>query len=187
MGEKKVLTMLLGSPRKDGNSETLADAFAAGAAEKGYEVRKVRLAGMTLKGCLDCRRCWSAGNPCIQRDEMDKVYEDLEAADVIAFVSPLYYFSWSAQIKPVFDRLLPFGAKDAPRTLNDKKAVLIATAGDDEAEVFDGLRATYRLTVGYLGWENIGEVCAHGIYTRGEMAEKGAAWLSAAKELGGKL
>ena len=35
MGEKKVLTMLLGSPRKEGNSETLADALAAGAAEKG--------------------------------------------------------------------------------------------------------------------------------------------------------
>ena len=53
MGDKKILTMLLGSPRKGGNSETLADALAAGAAEKGYEVRKVRLAGMTLKGCLD--------------------------------------------------------------------------------------------------------------------------------------
>ncbi|MCD7951481.1 MAG: NAD(P)H-dependent oxidoreductase [Synergistaceae bacterium] len=76
MGDKKILTMLLGSPRKGGNSETLADALAAGAAEKGYEVRKVRLAGMTLKGCIDCRRCWSAGTPYIQRDDMDKVYAD---------------------------------------------------------------------------------------------------------------
>ena len=187
MGEKKVLTMLLGSPRKEGHSETLADALAAGAAENGYEVRKVRLAGMTLKGCLDCRRCWSTGSPCIQRDDMDKVYEDIEAADVVAFVSPLYYFSWSSQIKPAFDRLLPFGAKAAPRELGKKKAVLLAAAGDDEAGVFDGLRATYRLTADYLGWENAGEVCAHGIYTRGEMAEKGTAWLEAAKELGGNL
>ena len=46
--------MLLGSPRKEGNSETLADALAAGAAEKGYEVRKVRLAGNDAQGCLDC-------------------------------------------------------------------------------------------------------------------------------------
>ncbi len=184
MGDKKILTMLLGSPRKGGNSETLADALAAGAAEKGYEVRKVRLAGMTLKGCLDCRRCWSAGAPCVQRDDMDKVYADIEAADVVALVSPLYFFTWPAQIKPVFDRLLPFYAKEAPRGLKGKKTLLLSAAGDDGTEVFDGLLATYRLTANYLGWENAGEVCAHGIYTRGEMEEKGAAWLEAAKELG---
>ncbi len=184
MGDKKILTMLLGSPRKGGNSETLADALAAGAAEKGYEVRKVRLAGMTLKGCLDCRRCWSTGTPCVQRDDMDKVYADIEAADTVALVSPLYFFTWSAQIKPIFDRLLPFYAKESPRVIKDKKTLLLSVGGDNEAEVFDGLLATYRLTANYLGWKNAGEVCAHGIYTRGEMEEKGAAWLEAAKELG---
>ena len=68
--------------------------------------------------------------------------------------------------------------------IKDKKTLLLSVAGDNEAEVFDGLLATYRLTANYLGWENAGEVCAHGIYTRGEMEEKGAAWLEAAKELG---
>ena len=57
MEDKKVLTLLLGSPRIGGNTEKLADALAEGAAEKGYEVQKVHLTALTLKGCLDCRKC----------------------------------------------------------------------------------------------------------------------------------
>ncbi|MFR5879361.1 MAG: flavodoxin family protein [Cloacibacillus evryensis] len=74
MADKKVMTILLGSPRKEGNSEQLADSLAKGAGGNGYEVRKVRLAAKKLNGCLDCRKCWSAGTPCIQRDDMDSVY-----------------------------------------------------------------------------------------------------------------
>ena len=107
MEEKKILTLLLGSPRIGGNTEKLADALAEGAKVKGYEIRKVHLAALTLKGCTDCRKCWSTGKPCIQNDDMDKVYPDIEAGTVIAFVSPLYFYSWSSQIKPVWDRLLP--------------------------------------------------------------------------------
>jgi multimeric flavodoxin WrbA len=105
MEDKKILTLLLGSPRIGGNTEKIADALAEGAAEKGYEARKVHLAALTLKGCLDCRKCWSTGKPCIQNDDMDQVYPEIEEASVIAFVSPLYFYSDSrssivGQIRP---------------------------------------------------------------------------------------
>ncbi|MDD4160517.1 MAG: flavodoxin family protein, partial [Synergistaceae bacterium] len=87
MYTKKILTLLMGSPRIGGNTEKLADALAEGASEKGYEIKKVHLATLTLKGCLDCRKCWSTGKPCIQNDDMDQVYPDIEAASVIVFVS----------------------------------------------------------------------------------------------------
>ena len=93
MADKKVMTILLGSPRKEGNSEQLADSLAKGAGGNGYEVRKVRLAAKKLNGCLDCRKCWSAGTPCIQRDDMDSVYRDITAAEVLVFASPLYFYS----------------------------------------------------------------------------------------------
>lgn len=121
MEDKKVLTLLLGSPRIGGNTEKLADALAEGAAEKGYEVKKVHLATLTLKGCLDCRKCWSTGKPCIQNDDMDQVYPEIEDASVIAFVSPLYFYSWSSQIKPVWDRLLPYYMPGALRTTPSKR------------------------------------------------------------------
>ena len=137
MEDKKILTLLLGSPRIGGNTEKIADALAEGAAEKGYEARKVHLAALTLKGCLDCRKCWSTGKPCIQNDDMDQVYPEIEDASVIAFVSPLYFYSWSSQIKPVWDRLLPYYMPGALRTTPSKKAKLLAAAGDTEERVFD--------------------------------------------------
>lgn len=187
MGEKKVLTLLLGSPRAGGNSEKLADALAAGAEEKGWEVRRVRLAAMTLRGCADCRKCWSGGRPCVQNDDMDRIYADVEAADAVAFVSPVYYYSWSAQIKPAWDRMLPFSSPAAPRSLKNKKTMLISTAGDDVPEAFDGIKASFKLAAAHLGWENAGWVCAHGIHAKGEIETKGAAWLEQAKALGGSL
>ena len=187
MEGKKILTLLLGSPRIGGNSEKLADALAEGAKEKGYEIRKVHLATLSLKGCIDCRKCWSTGKPCIQNDDMDQVYPDIEAADVVAFVSPLYFYSWSAQIKPVWDRLLPYYMPGALRTIPAKKAILLATAGDKEEIAFEGMTASFKHATNFLGWKIAGEICATDIYTKDEMEKKGAKWLEMAKELGKKL
>lgn len=187
MGERKILTIILGSPKSGGNTETLADALAEGAAEKGYEIRKVRAAKLLLKGCLDCRHCWSTGHPCVQRDDMEKVYAEIEPASVIVFAAPLYYYTWPAQVKPIFDRLLPYGAKDSPVSIAGKKCVLISAGGDDKPEIFDGLRATYLLATGFLKWTNAGDVCAYGFYTHNEIAEKGAEWLEKAREIGRSL
>lgn len=184
----KVLTLLLGSPRVGGNTEKLADALADGAKEKGYEIRKVRLAQMNLKGCLDCRKCWATGKPCVQNDDMnDKVYPDIEAADVVAFVSPLYFYSWCTQIKPVWDRFIPFYAENAPRNVNGKKTILLAAAGDAEMSKFDGMTASFRNATSYLGWEVLGEICAPAIYSKGEMETNGEDYLKQAKELGKSL
>lgn len=187
MADKKVLTLLLGSPRIGGNTEALADAFAAGAAEKGYEVRKVHLAAMKLKGCMDCRKCWSTGKPCVQNDDMDMVYPDIEAADVIAFVSPLYFYSWSTQIKPVWDRLLPYYMPGALRTTPHKRAVLLAACGDEEPEMLDGISVAYRNAIRFLGWKSDGEVLAPAIYAKGDMEAKGQKYLEEAKKLGASL
>lgn len=182
-----MLTLLLGSPRAGGNSEKLADALAKGAEKNGWEIRRVRAAAMNLKGCLDCRMCWSDGRPCIQNDDMDKVYADIEAADTVAFVSPVYYYSWSAQIKPIWDRMLPFSASKAARSVKGKRAVLISVAGDDFTEVFEGLTASFRQATAHLGWEIAGQICAPGIYVKGDMETKGAASLEQASSLGASL
>lgn len=184
MEGKKVLTLLLGSPRAGGNTEAMADALAKGAGEKGWEIRKVRLAAMNLQGCSDCRRCWTTGRPCVLNDDMDKVYRDIE--DAVAVVSPLYFYSWSTQIKPAWDRLLPF-ATGAPRTLKGKKTVLLAAAGDEDSECFAGLTASFGRSTAWLGWTTAGQVLAAGIYGKGEMAEKGADYLRQAEQLGGSL
>lgn len=187
MESAKIVTILLGSPRVGGNTECLADAFAKSAEAKGYEVRKVRSASMNLKGCRDCRLCWSMGKPCVQNDDMDSVYRDIEEASVLVFVSPLYYYSWTTQIKPIWDRLIPYNMQGALRRISGKEAILLSAAGDTEESKFDGLLYSFKFAAEYMKWEIIGSVCAPDIYTKGEMAEKGSCWLNKASLLADKL
>lgn len=187
MGDKKVVTILLGSPRKDGNSEQLADSLAKGAEEAGYEVRKVQLAPKMLNGCVDCRKCWSTGRPCVQKDDMDSVYPDLEAADVLVFASPVYFYSWSSQIKPVWDRMLPYFMPDAPRTLADKRAVLLSTAGDNDDSCFAGIKASFKAACNFAKWPIEGIICAAGMYPKTDMADNGGRFLFEAHDLGKNL
>lgn len=187
MAGKKVITILLGSPRKGGNSEVLADAFKEGAESKGCEVRVLRLASMNLKGCLACRKCWSTGTPCVQKDDMEKVYKDIEASDVIVFATPLYYYSWPTQIKPAWDRLLPYGSPKTPRKIALKSAVLLASAGDTSESAFEGMKASFKLTCEFLRWGIAGEICVPDVYVIGDMEKKAPSRIEEARELGKKM
>ena len=72
-------------------------------------------------------------------DDMDQVYPEIEDALSDRFVSPLYFYSWSSQIKPVWDRLLSYYMPGLSAN-SFQKAILLAAAGDTEERVFDGMR-----------------------------------------------
>jgi multimeric flavodoxin WrbA len=181
---KKVLG-ILGSPRKGGNSETLVRKVLVGAAKNGAALDVIRLQGLNLSGCTDCRRCWSGGRPCVIDDDMDKVYEKVREADILVFASPLYWYSWSSQMKPVWDRFLPFVHKEALWDLKNKRALLVASAGDDKPDVFQGILFSFKTSCGLLCLEMAEPLLAHGVYGKGE-AEKGQ-WLNLAESLGRSL
>lgn len=178
----KGTTVLLGSPRRSGNSEILSEALLEAMGSKAGEIARFRLASMTISGCLDCRGCWKDGKPCVIADSMGEVYEALRKSDLIVFVSPLYWYTWSGQIKPVLDRFLPFVSTEAPFNLKGKKAVLLSTAGDDDPSCFDGLRHSFRVSCGLLGLAPEAEILAHGIYKRGDI--EGTHWLELARQTG---
>jgi len=181
---KKVLA-LLGSPRVGGNSETLAQAVLRGAEKTGNTTDMIRLNGMALGGCIDCRKCWSKGTPCIIGDRMTEVHSKIQEADVIVFATPLYWYSWSAQIKPVWDRFLPFLHEKAAWDLRGKEALLLTTAGDDKIDAFDGLVFSFKTSCDLLGMKHLEPFLAHGVYAKGD-ALKGK-WVLKAEELGRSL
>jgi multimeric flavodoxin WrbA len=184
--EMKGTVVLLGSPRKAGNSETLAEAFLKGAGERAGQITRFRLSEMSpLSGCLDCRQCWTQGKPCVLKDPMREIHDALRVSDLIIFVSPLYWYTWSGQIKPVLDRFLPFVSETPLFDLRGKKAILISTAGDSDPKCFDGLRFSFRSSCALLGLENLHEILAHGIYRRGEI--EGTEWLEQAERFGNKI
>lgn len=99
----KVL-ILMGSPRKNGNTKILCDEFERGAKEAGHETEQVAVRDLKINGCLGCNGCQRNGGTCVQKDDMTDIYEKITAADVIALASPIYYYTWTAQLKAVIDR-----------------------------------------------------------------------------------
>ena len=178
------MAVILGSPRKNGNSEKLAEALVKAAPD--YKATTVRMHGLKVGGCIDCRRCWSNGAHCFLNDDMKEVYAALDDADVIVFATPLYFYSWSAQIKVVWDRLLPYFHENSKVSIKGRKVVLLATAGDTEESCFDGLKKSFELASGYCGWEIAGTLCVPDVYPVGAIDAKADA-LKKAEELGKSL
>ena len=178
----KKIVCLLGSPRVNGNSERLAKAFVIGAESQGAKVRFFRLQNMNIKGCIDCRRCWENGKHCVINDDMAQIYEAIDECNVIVFVTPVYWYSWSAQIKVVWDRMLPYISEKAKFTLKDKECILLATAGDVYESAFNGVLESFDRSISVLGLKERGKICAYNVYDIGDI-EQGN-WLDRAKELG---
>ena len=63
------ILVVTGSPRKGGNTEILADAFAQAAKESGHEVAVRKLSRLKVGPCLACEYCFTHGGVCVQ-DEM---------------------------------------------------------------------------------------------------------------------
>ncbi len=181
----KKIVILLGSPRKNGNSERLAKSFATGAESQGAQARFFRLHNMNIKGCSDCRQCWSKGKHCIVADDMSQLYESIDNADVVVFATPLYWYSWSAQIKAVWDRMLPYVSDKAKTTVKGKQSVLLVTAGDEREDVFDAVLESFDRSASLLGLKLAGKICAHNVYDIGDIEEGN--WLDQAKELGASV
>lgn len=100
----KQVLVLVGSPRKKGNTDRLADEFIRGAREAGHGVEKIYLKDRKINGCLGCGACQRNGGSCVQKDDMGDIYEKWLAADVVVLASPVYFYTWSAQMKTVLDR-----------------------------------------------------------------------------------
>ncbi|MFP4481406.1 MAG: flavodoxin family protein [Thermovirgaceae bacterium] len=158
------MLVFLGSPRKNGNTEKMSLAFAEGAREVGANVDFIPLNEKAIKPCIDCRKCWEAGKHCILQDDMDSVYMAIDDADVLVFAAPLYWYTWSAQIKALWDRLLPYASDKASKTLNGKGCVLLAAGGDVASDVFEGMDFALDKSAALLGMNILGRVHASGVH-----------------------
>ena len=162
MGKK--ITILNGSPRKNGNTAMLCDAFTEGAGSAGHRVTRFDLGHLQIHGCLGCMKGGKNPEaPCVQKDDYEKELKGLiKAADMIVFVMPLYYYNWPAQLKVVVDRFYSYTTE---LTAMHKKAALLAAAWDDTPDVFDVTRAYYRTICDYMEFTDCGAIYGQGCGT----------------------
>ena len=165
-GKKKMkIVVLTGSPRRNGNTNYMAERFIAGATAAGHEVFKFNCAGSDVAGCLGCNHCGMDG-PCIYDDDFSKLRPKLIAADLVAFVSPMYYFGFSAQLKLVIDRFYAINGKIKGAA---KKAVFMMAYADTAKSEAEAMTAHYKTLIRYLGWQDAGLVIASGVWTAGSI------------------
>ena len=168
----------------DGNSDMLAEAFAEGAGGQGHEVSIIKVSCYRVNGCFACSMCWNMGKPCVQSDDMEKIYPEIEQADAVVWVSPLYFFTWSTQLKAVIDRLYPYTVEKSERSLTGKECVLLLAAATDVENEIKGVQESYRILAEYMRWHSVGEVIAYGVDKKGDV--RNTAYLEQAKELGSR-
>lgn len=151
------ILVLNGSPRKEGNTAAMVEAFAAGAREAGHQVDIVPVCQKKIAGCLACEYCHTKGNgKCVQQDDMQQVYPLLEQAQMIVLASPVYYHSFTGQLQCAINRIY---ALDKPKNL--KKAALILSSGSDN--VYGGAIYEYQNSfLDYLKLEDMGTFTAFG-------------------------
>ena len=155
-GKMKIL-VLTGSPRKNGNSGTLADFLIRGAKEAGHEVVRFDCAFRKVHPCIACNRCGMNG-PYVFQDDFEFIRTHLPGADAVVFATPMYYFGISAQLKTVIDRFYSInGLIHVP-----KKAVLLMTYADDSRRKEGPILNHYEVLLEYLGWSDAGRVIAPG-------------------------
>ena len=110
---QKNVMIVIGSPRKRGNSSILAKQVASGAEDAGAKVELFFLHNMNIKPCSACEGCRKKrATGCVIRDDMQKLYPKMRAADAIVIASPIYWFTVSAQTKLFMDRWYAFGADE---------------------------------------------------------------------------
>jgi multimeric flavodoxin WrbA len=156
------ITVITGSPRKKGTSALLADKFIEGAKEAGNDVFRFDAAFEEIKPCMACDYCASHNGQCVRKDAMNTWYEKLIEADMIVFVTPLYYYGMSTQLKAVIDRFHANNAKLA----GNKKSMMLATSYGANDWTMEALEKNYESILRFMNWNDAGKLFATGCPVR---------------------
>lgn len=163
-GKKMKILVITGSPRKNGNSNTLADNFIKGAQEAGHTVVRFDSAFKNVHPCIACNKCGMNGQ-CVFRDDFEFVKANIIDSDAVVFATPMYYFGISAQIKAVIDRFCAINGQIS----KPKKAALLMTYADTSEKEAQPIINHYEVLLNYLGWTDIGKIIAPGVWVEGDI------------------
>lgn len=155
------IAVLEGSPNKEGSSNLLAKAFIRGAEEAEHHVTVVDAAHEDIHPCGGCVHCGYEG-PCAQKDAVGKIRKIILEADMMVFVTPLYYYGMSAQLKTLIDRFCAFNSSIQRKHM---KSALLAVAWNDDSWTFEALEAHYKTLVRYLNLTDMGMILGAGCGT----------------------
>ena len=151
------LTVLMGSPRPNGNTAALLKPFLDECGRMGAETCCFRLDGMKLAPCRSCMACQEVPNGlgCVQEDDFQTVFQAMEDCDVVILATPIYSWYCTPPMKALMDRAIYagnkyYGREKGPSLLEGKRVASLVTCG-------------YRPQEGADLWgQGLKRWCAHG-------------------------
>jgi hypothetical protein len=159
---------IVGSPRRNGNTETLVDAVLSGAAEAGAQVEKALLRNLEVGPCLACDGCQRTG-ACVQEDDMAELLRKMQESQVWVLGTPVYWWGPTALFKAFLDRW--YGA-DRKAVFPGKRVILVIPFEDTYANAPRHTVGILTESVRYVGAEVAETLLAPGVHRRGEVSQR---------------
>ncbi len=178
---KKVL-IVSSSLRVGSNSELLAREAERGARDAGHDVELVSLKDKDIRFCKGCLACQKTGK-CVIHDDAAEIVGKVQNADVLVFVTPIYYYELSGQLKTLLDRCNPL----FPQEYAFRDVYLMTASAEDGDEVYE------KAVNGLKGWIDCFPKCRYagnfsgGGLNDGNEAKKHPDILERAYQFGKKL
>lgn len=163
----KKIVLITGSPRKKGNSNCMANSFEKAALKKGMDVARFDATAMKINGCLACNQCYSKEQACYFDYDFDKIANELINADGIVISSPVYWYTFPAQIKAVIDKF--YAIYSHGHTFEGKKCGLISCCEEENKNTFTGIEFAFDKTFELMKCENVGKVLIPGVVEVGDI------------------
>jgi len=166
---------IMGSPRRQSNTEILLDKALAGAAQAGAEVEKVLISNLKISPCLEIYACFKDGN-CTIKDDMQMLYDKLLEADHIVFASPIFFYGVTSQAKAVIDRCQALWARrhvlgTGKEDKRVRRGVFISVGATRGARLFDGAVLTVKYFFDAIGVKYSGDLLVRGIDNKAQITE----------------
>ncbi len=178
----KVL-VVVGSPRRGGNTDivlgNMADVFEG----RGFEVNKVYLNEIGMRGCQGCMSCKKTAERCVQQDGMTPVYDLIQSSDPVLMGAPVYLWDVAGQFKLFVDRCFAFWERSyRGRIRPGKTAVLVTVLGQDNFKLGSSVSEKYVSLFRSFGFSRVEPLVLPGVNSRGAMLDR-EDHLAAAREL----
>jgi multimeric flavodoxin WrbA len=166
---------IMGSPRRQSNTEILLDKALAGAAQAGAGVEKVLISNLKISPCLEIYACFKDGN-CTIKDDMQMLYDKLLEVDHIVFASPIFFYGVTSQAKAVIDRCQALWARrhvlgTGKEDKRVRRGVFISVGATRGARLFDGAVLTVKYFFDAIGVKYSGDLLVRGIDNKAQISE----------------
>jgi len=180
------IVFIHGSPRPKGNTRAAAGAAMRAATAAGAAVAEIDACRLDFRapGCIGCHKCQARPDyACAMEDGLAKAVAGLPEHDVIVMCTPVYWMSWTAQIKMLLDRmysLCKFTPDGISSPLRGRTLALLGVGGGPVEDNLDLLERQWRVPAELLEARFDSCLIPFASYEPGVLAQDAAAMAKAA-------